>query len=595
MPTLHWVGKNKVVNHHHDVPFRLLDKQYTFKAKEGTPANSENNRIIHGDNLEALKSLLPEFEGKVNCIYIDPPYNTGNESWIYNDNVNDPKIKKWLGQVVGKEGEDLSRHDKWLCMMYPRLKLLHRLLAKNGVLFLQLNDDELHYAKVLMDEIFGRDSYINEVCVKMKLTAGASGGGEDKRLKKNIENILIYTRDRTGEGGFDKFNDVYDEENLFDIIDDMESEGKSWKYTSVLLSKGDFVEERVVLDGAGDEIKVKKYKSVKRTTVNSLVKSGVEREDAYLDNFNWIFSDTNAQTSIRTRIMDEFVSLEDDELLIAEYVPRSGRAKGTLVQHYYISPTIRRVIWLKDTAVKRGKGIVKLEKAGTYWDGFPLNNLTKEGGIQFPSGKKPVLLIEKILRLATTKNSIILDSFAGSGTTAHAVLNLNAQDGGNRRFILSEMMDYAETITAERIRRVIDGYSEGNKIVAGLGGSFDFYKVGAALFKEDKSLNEEVGAEAIRSYVAYTENIPTGQRLGTENPVSPYALGSTNTALFIFYYEEDRVTTLDIDFLGQLKVKNLQSRPEQFVIYADKCALDKDFLCKHGITFKRIPRDITRF
>ena len=132
MPTLQWVGKDKVVNHHLDVPFRVLNKVSSFRAPEGTPANSTDNRIIHGDNLEALKSLLPEFEGKVKCIYIDPPYNTGNEGWVYNDAVNDPKIKRWLGQVVGKEGEDLSRHDKWLCMMYPRLKLLHRLLHDDG-------------------------------------------------------------------------------------------------------------------------------------------------------------------------------------------------------------------------------------------------------------------------------------------------------------------------------------------------------------------------------------------------------------------------------------------------------------------------------
>ncbi|PHV10976.1 site-specific DNA-methyltransferase [Chitinimonas sp. BJB300] len=599
MPTLHWVGKDKVVNHHHDVPFRLLNKEYTFTANQGTPANSTANRIIHGDNLEALKSLLPEFEGKVNCIYIDPPYNTGNEGWVYNDAVNDPKIKKWLGQVVGKEGEDLSRHDKWLCMMYPRLKMLHRLLAKNGVLFLHLNDDELHYAKVLLDEIFGRDSYINEICVKMKLTAGASGGGEDKRLKKNIENILIYTRDRTGKGGFERFNDVYDEEDLFEIIDEMESEGKSWKYTSVLLDKGDFVEERVVLDGAGEEIKIKKYKSIKRTTVNALVRKGIDREVAYIENFNWIFSDTNAQTSIRTRIMDEFVTLADDELLVAEYVPRSGRDKGTTVQHYYISPTIRRVIWLKDTAVKRGQRIVKLEKTGTYWDGFPLNNLTKEGGIQFPSGKKPILLIEKILRLATSKNSIILDSFAGSGTTAHAVLKLNAEDGGNRRFILCEMMDYAEDTTSERVRRAISGYSEGAKIVTGTGGGFDYYTVGAALFKDDKNLNEDVGEKAIREYVAYTESIPAASKCGADSPVSRYALGTSATVLWLFYYERERVTTLNLDFLASLNIKALLNnggkRPEHFVIYADKCALDADFLIKHGITFKRIPRDITRF
>lgn len=160
MPTLHWIGKEKVINHHHDVPFRLLKKQYAFQAKEGTPENSTGNRIIHGDNLEALKSLLPEFEGRINCIYIDPPYNTGNEGWVYNDNVNDPKIKKWLGEVVGKEGEDLSRHDKWLCMMYPRLKLLHRLLAEDGVIFISIDDNEQNYLHTLCDEIFGRGNFI---------------------------------------------------------------------------------------------------------------------------------------------------------------------------------------------------------------------------------------------------------------------------------------------------------------------------------------------------------------------------------------------------------------------------------------------------
>lgn len=240
----------------------------------------------------------------------------------------------------------------------------------------------------------------------------------------------------------------------------------------------------------------------------------------------------------------------------------------------------------------------------TWWPHEEVGNTdeaTKElmtifgGASGFDTTPKPVRLIERVLQICSQKNSLILDSFGGSGTTAHAVLKLNAQDGGNRRFILCEMMDYAETITAERVRRVMNGYGEGSKTVEGLGGGFDFYTVGTALFKEDKNLNEEVGAEAIRGYVAYTESIPTEKRLGLENPISPYALGSTNTSLCVFYYEKNRVTTLDIDFLGTLNIKNLPSRPEQFVIYADKCALDKDFLYKHGITFKRIPRDITRF
>ena len=160
MPTLTWVGKDKVVNHHHDVPFRILNKQYSFTTDNNSLINSTQNRIIQGDNLEALKSLLPEFEGKVKCIYIDPPYNTGNEGWVYNDNVNDPKMKKWLGQVVGKEGEDLSRHDKWLCMMYPRLKLLHKLLADDGVIFVSIDDDEQASLKLVMDEIWGVNNFI---------------------------------------------------------------------------------------------------------------------------------------------------------------------------------------------------------------------------------------------------------------------------------------------------------------------------------------------------------------------------------------------------------------------------------------------------
>lgn len=191
MPTLQWVGKDKVVNHHHDVPLRLLKQEYTFSANGGAPANSTGNRIVHGDNLEVLKSLLPEFEGKVNCIYIDPPYNTGNESWVYNDNVNDPKIKKWLGQVVGKEGEDLSRHDKWLCMMYPRLKLLHRLLAHDGVIFVSIDDNEVANLRLIMDEIFGRGNFIAGMIWEGAFKNTAS------QIGINHEYVLLYAANKS--------------------------------------------------------------------------------------------------------------------------------------------------------------------------------------------------------------------------------------------------------------------------------------------------------------------------------------------------------------------------------------------------------------
>ena len=157
MPTLEWIGKDKVINHHRQVPFRVLEEKYAFGDEKS------GNMIIRGDNLEALRALMPKYEGRVKCIYIDPPYNTGNEGWIYNDNVNDPKMKKWLGEAVGKEGEDLTRHDKWLCMMYPRLRLLHKLLSDDGAIFISIDDNEQANLKLICDEIFGANCFVSNI------------------------------------------------------------------------------------------------------------------------------------------------------------------------------------------------------------------------------------------------------------------------------------------------------------------------------------------------------------------------------------------------------------------------------------------------
>ncbi|AOE83185.1 site-specific DNA-methyltransferase [Pseudomonas sp. TCU-HL1] len=191
MPTLHWVGKDKVRQHHRDVPYRVLRDHYRFQAPAEAPANSTDNRIVHGDNLDALKSLLPEFEGKVQCIYIDPPYNTGNEGWVYNDNVNDPRMRKWLGQVVGKEGEDMSRHDKWLCMMYPRLKLLHRLLSEDGAIFISIDDNEVHNLRGLMDEIFGRRNFVTTVIWEKVYSPKNSA----RHFSEDHDFVLVYAKD----------------------------------------------------------------------------------------------------------------------------------------------------------------------------------------------------------------------------------------------------------------------------------------------------------------------------------------------------------------------------------------------------------------
>lgn len=190
MPTLNWIGKDKVVTHHQEVPFHVLEHKYGFTAEDGQIESSteSGNMIIHGDNLVALKSLLPKYEGRVDCIYIDPPYNTGNEGWVYNDNVNDPHIKKWLGEVVGKQGEDLSRHDKWLCMMYPRLKMLQKLLSPTGAIFVSIDDNEVSNLRLMMDNIFGQNCFVGDVIWEKSY----SPRNDSKGIPAVTDHIVVY-------------------------------------------------------------------------------------------------------------------------------------------------------------------------------------------------------------------------------------------------------------------------------------------------------------------------------------------------------------------------------------------------------------------
>ncbi len=532
MPTLTWTGKDKVVNHHHDVPLRVLQREYTHPAPAGTPTNSTDNRIIHGDNLEALKSLLPEFEGRVNCIYIDPPYNTGNEGWVYNDAVNDPRIKKWLGQVVGKEGEDLTRHDKWLCMMYPRLKLLHRLLAKDGVIFISIDDNEQANLKLIMDEIFGARNFMSLLIWKARqhLDSRSLSG-----ISNDHEYILVYSRSQN----FPRFKGQARDETKY-ANPDNDPRGL-WMSRSML-----------GLANAKD-----------RPNLH------YELEDIQTglcypcpENTGWRYSrETMAN------------KLADGRILFPRKPNGRPREKVFLDELKASSASFPSII----------DGIFTSDGSQSIREIFGQQNFS------FPKAPE---LVQQLIAQVTDKNALILDSFAGSGTTAHAMLKLNAQDGGNRRFILCEMMDYAETITAERVRRVMAGYGEGNKATAGLGGAFSYYTVGEPLFLPDENLNEAVGVQVIRDYVAYTENIPQESRTTTDNPVSPYLLGQTPDAAWLFHYEPDRATLLDMDFLGSLQFGG--KRPALVVVYADACLLSPEFLQRHGLVFKKIPRDITR-
>lgn len=480
---LSWIGKE--ARPKLEPRILLEDSAKSYHAPHRvTEHDTFDNKLIFGDNLLALKALEQEFAGRVKCIYVDPPYNTGQAMPHYDDGLE---------------------HSLWLSLMRERFDLLKRLLQKNGVFFCQLNDDEMAYGKVLLDEVFGRENFLNQVSVKMKQTAGASGGGEDKRLKKNIEYILIYARDKDGDGGFQSFNEVYDEEDLFEVIEDMRAEGKSWKYTRVLKSLGQRKYLTTFEDGSGQPIKVYRHENVVMTPINKICdEEKLTEEECYVKYFDKIFRDTNAQSSIRTRVM-EAVGGQGDFFSI-EYVPRSGKSKGREVTLYYKGNNCDLIAWLRDVAVKKGDRIVKLEKAGTYWEGFPLNNLTKEGGVQFPQGKKPEALIQKVLELSTDPGDWVLDSFGGSGTTGAVAHKMG------RRWIMVELGEHCHTHIIPRMQKVIDGADRGG-ITPNIGwkggGGFRYYHLAPSLLKKDKwgnlVINKEFNADMLSQAVCKLE------------------------------------------------------------------------------------------
>ena len=544
MPTLNWIGKDKIINHHQEVPYKVLNHEYGFSenGKINTTIDS-GNLIINGDNLEALKSLLPKYEGKVNCIYIDPPYNTGNESWVYNDNVNSAQMKKWLGKVVGKESEDLTRHDKWLCMMYPRLKLLHKLLAKDGAIFISIDDNEQANLKLMMDEVFGENNFVaNFSWVRKK-----KGSFLSKKVRKMIEFVICYQKANTdlefyGEDAYsDKWQPIVKRTNS----------------SKTLLFQSNTIETKLP-----DGIVEKGFKGNEGTGINFLndfeIKNGkILTELKCEGNFVWV---------------QEFLN---NEYINGTKISLSNKFGFNVLRHNQSEKT------------KTPSTLINFEnQVGTNEDAtIDLQAIFNSGVNETFNYSKPYSLVQYLINMIVVNksNSIILDSFAGSGTTAHAVLNLNKQDGGNRKFILIEMENYAETITAERVKRVINGYADKEAT----GGSFDYYTLGEPLFDENNNLNETVGIEKIREYVWFTETrIP----YTIQEVTSPF-LGIYNDTSYYFIYEKENLTTLDYDSLAQY----VQQKAERYIIYADNCLLPETFMRAKNIEFKKIPRDITRF
>ena len=585
MPTLEWIGKDKVVNHHQEVPYRVLERQYSYDgAGQHAEDNGSENMIIHGDNLEALKALLPRYEGKVKCIYIDPPYNTGNEGWVYNDNVNVPKIKKWLGEVVGKEGEDLSRHDKWLCMMYPRLKLLQRLLAEDGVIFISIDDNELYNLKSICDEIFGLSCFVSNISWQRTYSMHNDSQG----IPAEIEHILVYSKKpmwipsklpRTEEMNSKYKNPDNDPQGPWQNTTAFAPGGTTHQGMVYAIQHPFTGKMMYPTRDAHWRYQQEQMLEIMRGWCNYELK---ELDDAHERAAVCGLTPDEVRQGVKAIVLSE-------PLDVSSQKAKKVYERGQWPRFYFTSGGkggIRRKTYMESVGGKPATNYWPFSETG-HTDEAKKDLLSIFGGKVTFDTPKPARLIERVLTIAASPDSIVLDSFAGSGTTAHAVLNMNKADGGNRRFILVEMMDYADSITAERVKRVIDGYGEGKKAVEGTGGSFSYYELGPVLLLPDGNLNEEVGAQKIREYVYYME---TKEPLPTEQPKDePYFMGLCHNTAYYFYYERERVTTLDHTFLA-----TIQTKAEGYTIYADLCAIPQETLRKHNITFKKIPRDIAR-
>lgn len=583
MPTLEWIGKDKVVNHHLEVPYRVLEHRYTYLGNGKTGDEiPDGNKIIRGDNLEALKALLPQYEGRIKCIYIDPPYNTGNEGWVYNDNVNDPRMKKWLGEVVGREGEDLSRHDKWLCMMYPRLRLLHRLLSDDGVIFISIDDTELANLRLICDEIFGSSCFVSNISWQRTY----STRNDSKGIVTEVEHILVYSK----QPGWSP-QQLPRTEAMNSKYKNPDNDIAPWR-TDNAYAAGAATHQGMVY----------------------AIQHPFNGKYLYPSNgSHWRYRQSDMLDILRGWCEYELKDLHDEhQRAIICGVPEDEVRKGVMgivlskplkESAEKAKKVLERGQWPRLFFTKGGKGGIArktyLDNVGgrlptNFWPHTEVGHTdeAKKQMLSIFNGRttfdtpKPTRLVERILQIATDKDSIILDSFAGSGTTAHAVLNMNKADGGNRKFILVEMMDYAESITAERVRRVIDGYGEGNGAVPGTGGSFSFYDLGEPLLHPDHTLNETVGVDKIRQYVYFME---TKTPLGASSADEPYLLGTHLGTAYYFYYEKESVTTLSHDFLA-----SIQTKADGYVIYADLCLLSAEELERYRITFKKIPRDISR-
>ena len=530
MPTLDWIGKNAVIKHHKEVPYRLLES--VKKLSHGD--SGSGNLIVQGDNLHALKALLPRYAGKVKCIYIDPPYNTGNEGWVYNDNVNSLEITKWLGEVVGKEAEDLSRHDKWLCLMYPRLVLLKQFLREDGAIFVSIDDNEVAALRLLMDEIFGKKNFIASV-IWQKIFSPKNSA---RHLSEDHDYIVVYA-----------------------------SNADAWKPN--LLPRSDEATAR--------------YKNPDNDSRGPWASGDLQARNYYSEGTYPVTCPSGRVISGPGKGMYWRVSRSKFDELNDEGRIWWGEKGNNM-------PRLKR--YLSDV-----KGGIVPQTLWFYKDVGHTQEAKKEllETVDFDTSSdvfitpKPTRLIERILQIATNENSIILDSFSGSGTTGHAVLKQNAADGGNRKFILVEIdPKIATDVTAERIRRVVKGYTTGKgKVVKGLGSGFQFCHLSdEAIFNADGEIRDDVTFAQLAEFVWFSE---TGCGF-TGRADSPLIGVNEGRAVYLLYngiLKDRSVTGGNVLTTPILNILPDFDGPK--VIYAAACRLGNTRLTKLGIQFKQTP------
>lgn len=548
MPTINFKGKNFVANHHLGVPHHeLIPVPEHSITKEGR-CSLHDNLIVHGDNLLALKALLPTYAGKVDVIYIDPPYNTGIESWIYNDNVNSPMIQEWLGKTV--DTEDLTRHDKWLCMMMPRLKLLAELLSEDGTIFMSCDDNELANLKVLCDEIFGEENFIEVFSWKKTL----SPSNLSNKTKKSLEYIICYEKNRNSKRftglvkTSDADNPLIKKNNNISKLVFKSSACFCTSTEDVTLQPGKYgtKENEVILHN------VVRYQN------------GIFLDDLILEsNFVWSQEYLDNEIEGGTKII--FKKLKS-------LAPRYDKP--------YYKPEVPRNL------------IDEEDYVGTTEDGgAELKDLKLNGVIDYP---KPVDTIKYIVSMVANKDSIILDSFAGSGTTAHAVLELNKEDGGNRKFILVETEDYANTLTAERVRRVMRGVPESKSFQEPLGGTFSFFRLGEPIKME--TLLDGANLPSFTEMARYLYYTSTGEQpdMTKFNEVTGYLGESRKYHIYLLYkpdLEYLKQTALTLQWLQEVPPPYLKTQ-KKTLVFAPAKFVDEDTLADYTADFCQLPFEI---